>query len=143
MPDVVHTIAARIRRLVGNRRHVVRHRTSLPLSLSLIDERDARVENQLALRGVTQEISESGLTFVVPAGDFGSTSPYLTGRPFQIVLKLPVRLVEMHVVTVHYEKLQREGYLIGARITRMSDDDRTRYMAYMRRLSMKAEARGM
>lgn len=133
MPDVIHTIAARLRRFVGNRRHVARHRIRLPLSL--VDG----TEDASVVGGTTREISESGVTFVVPSVDSAGMS---LGGALQIVLKLPVRLVEMSVIVVRHERLP-EGYLVGARITGMSKGDRAHYIEYMRRLSMKADCRGM
>jgi hypothetical protein len=47
--------------------------------------------------------------------------------------------MEMRVAPVRYEQLEREGvasgYLVGVRISGMSDDDRDRFADYLRGLS--------
>jgi hypothetical protein len=51
------------------------------------------------------------------------------------MLELPSGRVEMRVMPVRYEQLEREGvtsgYLIGVRIEGMADDDRARFGDYL------------
>lgn len=143
MSDVIHATVARLRRFIGNRRRVLRHETRLPLSLRLLNNESGGGETAPTLEGNTRDISETGLTFVVPSIHFDDTSVGMADRPLQIVLELPVGPIEIHAAALRYEQHHRLGYLIFARITHMSDVDRTRYTAYLHRLSMKAEGWGM
>jgi hypothetical protein len=90
------------------------------------------------LKGHTLDISSTGLALVVPAIRIGEH--YLAGsdRKLYIKLELPSGSVEMKVATVRYESLEESheesGYLIGARIAEMSDQDRASYGTYVAEL---------
>ena len=65
---------------------------------------------------------------------------YLVGGEgtMRIELDLPDGPLELHATPVRYEQIDEgdteRGYLIGARITSMSDADRERFRAYLRTL---------
>jgi hypothetical protein len=88
--------------------------------------------------GHTLDISSTGLALVVPAIRIGEH--YLAGadRKLFVKLELPSGPVEMKVATVRYESLEESsdesGYLIGARISEMSDQHRASYVAYVSKL---------
>ena len=61
------------------------------------------------------------------------------GRALVVKLELPDRTVEMQATTAHYVRLDSGGqvthYLIGLRITSMSDEHRALYNAYLDELN--------
>jgi hypothetical protein len=97
-----------------------------------------------ALEGHTLDVSRTGLALIVPAIRIGEH--YLAGadRKLHVKLELPTGSVEMKVATVRYESLEESreetGYLIGARITDMSDADRATYDSYIAKLMKRAPA---
>jgi hypothetical protein len=82
---------------------------------------------------------------IVPAIRIGEH--YLAGadRKLHIKLQLPNGPVEMKVATVRYESLEdsheETGYLIGARISEMSDTDRASFEKYLANVLAKSEPR--
>jgi hypothetical protein len=87
------------------------------------------------LDGHTLDISRTGVALIVPAIRIGEH--YLAGadRKLHVKLEMPTGPVEMKVSTVRYESLEESheetGYLIGARISEMSDQDRATYDRYI------------
>ena len=145
MPELIRSIASRLRELVGNRRRAPRFiahlEVGLALSVSLSNAKPrARDDDQpLKLAGYTRDISATGLALIMPAIRIGGQ--YITGenRTLEIILKLPSGTVTVRATPVRYSPLDEEGidtgYLIGAQITHMSDEDRARFDAYLRTLT--------
>jgi hypothetical protein len=145
MPELIRSIAGRLREIVGNRRRAPRYIThleaGLALSVSLANAKPrAREDEQsLKLAGYTRDISSTGLALIVPAIRIGGQ--YITGenRTLEIMLKLPSGTIKVKATPVRYSPLEEEGtdtgYLIGAQIVHMSDEDRARFDAYLRTLT--------
>lgn len=134
MSELPRRIVSSLRRFVGNRRHSKRVQIRLKFTISLSDPRvGSNGSRRLpALDGHTLDISNTGLALVVPAIRIGEH--YLAGdeRKLYVRLELPGGPVEMKVASVRYESLEDEnGYLIGAHITEMSNDDRAAYDGYL------------
>jgi hypothetical protein len=146
MSELPRRIVSSLRRFIGNRRHSRRVRARLPCTVSLSDPRlGANGSRRLpALNGHTLDVSSTGLALVVPAIRIGEH--YLAGaeRKLHVKLDLPVGPVEMKVATVRYESLEEggeeSGYLIGARISEMSDQHRASYHSYIANLLKQAPA---
>ena len=146
MSELPRRIVSSLRRFVGNRRHSKRVRARLTFRLSLSDPRvNSNGSRRLpALEGHTLDVSSTGLALVVPAIRIGEH--YLAGdeRKLHVKLELPTGPVEMKVGTVRYESLEESseesGYLIGARITEMSDQDRATYDSFIAKLLKRAPA---
>jgi hypothetical protein len=140
MSELPRRIVSSLRRYIGNRRHHKRVRAHLKFTISLVDPRvKANGSRRLpTLDGHTLDISSTGLALIVPAIRIGEH--YLAGaeRKLFVKLELPSESVEMKVVTVRYESLEEDseesGYLIGARIAEMSDEDRTAYNNHVAKL---------
>ena len=99
------------------------------------DASDSGVQHLRACAGHTVNISEFGLAVVLHAQNIDEQ--YLIGREgsMAIELDLPNGLsIEIQATPVRYEKLD-EGYLIGARISEMSDRDRELFKEYLRELA--------
>lgn len=144
MSELPRRIVSSLRRFIGNRRHSKRVRTRLSFTLSLSDPRvSSNGSRRLPrLNGHTLDVSVTGLALIVPAIRIGEH--YLAGdeRKLHVELKLPTGPVEMKVATVRYESLEESGeesgYLIGARIADMSDQDRATYNSYIAKLQKRA-----
>ena len=140
MSELPRRIVSSLRRYIGNRRHHKRARTHLNFTISLVDPRvKTNGSRRLpTLDGHTLDISSTGLALIVPAIRIGEH--YLAGaeRKLFVKLDLPGESVEMKVVTVRYESLEEgseeSGYLIGARIAEMSDEDRSAYNNHVAKL---------
>lgn len=146
MPELVRSIASRLRAFVGNRRRARRYRAALPATVALFQSKTkTNIETAAAstatarlptLAGETCDISETGLSIIVPAIRIGEH--YLSGnnRELDITLELPSGAsIRLRATPVRYEQLTREGhktsYLIGARITEISDDDRRLFAKHL------------
>lgn len=140
MSELPRRIVSSLRRYIGNRRHHKRVRAHLNFTISLVDPRvKTNGSRRLpTLDGHTLDLSSTGLALIVPAIRIGEH--YLAGadRKLYVKLELPDESVEMKVVTVRYESLEEDseesGYLIGARIVEMSDEDRTAYNNHVAKL---------
>jgi hypothetical protein len=145
MPELIRSIASRLREFIGNRRRAPRFVThlevGLALSVSLSNAKGSAVSDvqPLKLAGYTRDISATGLALIVPAIRIGGQ--YITGenRTLEIMLKLPTSTIKVRATPVRYSPLDKEGtdtgYLIGAQIVHMSDQDRTHFDAYLETLT--------
>jgi PilZ domain len=89
------------------------------------------VQHLRAVAGHTVNISQHGLAVVLHAQNI--EEQYLAGGDgsMSIELDLPSGVsLEIHATPVRYEK-REDGYLIGARISDMSDRDRELYEEYL------------
>lgn len=81
------------------------------------------------------DLSPNGLALVVPRITLGEHHLVGENRGLNLKLLLPGGPVEMQVTPVRYERLDEDqpetGYLIAAKIVRISDDDRSKYSAYV------------
>jgi hypothetical protein len=93
------------------------------------------VQHLRAVAGHTVDISALGLAVVLHAQNIDEQ--YLLGAEgsMAIELDLPNGLsIEIQATPVRYQKLD-EGYLIGARISEMTDRDRELYLEYLGELA--------
>src|SRR5229473_6617507 len=96
---------------------------------------DGGVQHLRAVAGHTVNISEMGLAVVLHAQNIDEQ--YLLGAEgsMAIELDLPNGLsIEIQATPVRYEKLD-EGYLIGARISEMSERNKEFFDAYLQESS--------
>jgi hypothetical protein len=134
MSELPRRIVSRLRRFIGNRRGSKRVGTRLKFTLSLSDPRVSTNGGRRlpTLDGHTLDVSMTGLALIVPAIRIGEH--YLAGaeRKLHLKLELPGGPVEMKVASARYESLEDDtGYLIGARIIEMSDEDRAEFQKYV------------
>jgi len=146
MSELPRRIVSHLRRFIGNRRRFKRARARLEFTLSLSDPRaNTNGSRRLpTLKGHTFDVSTSGLALIVPAIRIGEH--YLAGaeRKLYLKLELPSGPVEMKLASVRYESLDEDheesGYLIGARIVEMVDEDRATFNAYVNKLISHSQA---
>jgi PilZ domain len=146
MPELIRSIASRLREIVGNRRRAPRYLThleaGLALSISLPHAKPGseKAGQSLNVAGYTRDISATGLALVVPTIRIGGQ--YITGenRTLEIMLKLPTDIIiKVKATPVRYSPLEEDaadtGYLIGVQIIWMSDEDRARFNDYLQTLN--------
>jgi len=101
------------------------------------DTSQSGVQHLRAVAGHTVNVSEEGLALVLHAQNIDEQ--YLLGAEgsMAIELDLPNGLsIELEATPVRYEK-RDEGYLIGARISKMSDRDRRLFEEYLSELEAR------
>ena len=138
MPELLRSIVGRLREIAGDRRHAYRRRVKVPVSVS-IHHFDGHTNGRRpvpAIQGHTRDVSSTGLGLIVPAIRIGEH--YLTGedRQLKIVLDLPSGPIQMIVTPVRYEPIDpgedEQGFVIGARITEISPQDRESFKSFMK-----------
>jgi hypothetical protein len=142
MPELIRSIAARLRSIVGNRRQSPRLKTKLPLTVSIAGRQTKAAATGArrapVLSGHTRDLSATGLAFILPSILLGEQHLTGEGRTLHISLELPAGPIMIQAVPARYERLEEEAteklYLIGARITKMSDEDRARFEEYLKLL---------
>jgi PilZ domain len=92
-------------------------------------------EQTLPLIGYTRDISESGLALLVSAKSMSVLYSLGQNYTLQLVLSLPTGPVDLEVAPARYQHIN-EGkagsfILIGAQITKISDEDRARFVGYL------------
>ncbi len=121
-----------VRAYVGNRRRARHYRVRLNMSVKFAHT-PHNTHRDSALDGYTYDLSQGGISFIVPAIRIGND--YLTGdnRRLHIVLELPAaRQISFQAVAVRYHQIEandgggnndgRKNYLVGARIAKIDED---------------------
>lgn len=135
MPELLRTLVGRIREFAGDRRHKPRLRVRLEFTVTVATPTKANGRRPASLQGYTRDISAAGLGLIVPAIRIGDR--YLAGENclLSIALELPDGPIQVTATSVRYEPLEdpiEMGFLIGTRITKMSDADRKSFLAYLK-----------
>ena len=119
------------------RRLKPRYNAELPCDLSPGDAELRSPDDRLECR--TRDLSESGVGLVAGSIYVGYTCVVDEGRALRLRLALPAGEIEVEATSAHYLRLDSGGdnpvYLIGLRITSMSEEDRTLYNDYLEELS--------
>jgi c-di-GMP-binding flagellar brake protein YcgR len=141
MLQLIRSLEANVRRFVRGIRQFPRHQPRLPFSLTMLDQSKGKgARHVMKVNGFTRNISETGLALLVPGIRKGDHHLAATNRRLLIVLELPNGSIRLQAKPVRYERLRSEnGYLVGARIISMSDDDRVRFRRYLYRLTRGAK----
>ena len=113
----------------------LRGKASLPFKVSLVGD----AMGAPPLEGHTRDMRATGLSLVLPDIKVGAHTLVDEDRVLLVVLELPTGAVEMQVVPVRYEQLESDGtaeqqFLVGVRITEISDSDCVRFVKYLRSL---------
>lgn len=133
----MRNFVGRLRAVVANRRISPRRNLRLPCSISIHDPRlkDA-TRRAPSLAAHTRDLSATGVALVTPAIRIGER--YLNEATLRLTLEHPAGVMTILVAPVRYEQLapdaEETGYLIGARIVEMSDEDRARFEAHLQQL---------
>ncbi len=137
MSQVLHTLEERFTGLFGERRRAKRRRAAcavrLPVGVSMEHEQlDPHAGHYPdPIMGRTQDVSETGLSLVLPKLHLGAARIDAEAYPLRIVLCLPGGIVIVHAVTVRCAPfVAEEGvdcFIVGAQIIHMSDSDQRSY----------------
>ena len=127
----------------GERRQSPRRRAQfevcLKASMKLIETNvsDEEEPHPLTFFGSTNDISASGLAFILPS--VRVDDKHCDGHTLQIHLYTPTETVKMKAAIVRCQPLnEREpekGYLVGAQITDMADKDRLLFEDHLSRIT--------
>jgi hypothetical protein len=137
MAEFTRAIVSRLRQYVGDRRHSTRRNVRLKFRLSLASPTKNLNGTQRtnSMVGYTLDLSVNGLALIVPAITLEDHHLVGENRSLSVKLELPDGSVAMQVTPVRYERFDEDaseiGYLIGAKITRMPEDDRARFEEYV------------
>jgi hypothetical protein len=144
MAEFVRSLVANLRRFVGNRRREARYKARLPFSVSLAGSKplvEGVRRRPPHLEGFTRDLSATGLALIVPSILLGEHHLTGEGRALLIRLELPAGPIELQAVPARYERLDEhetdKGYLVGARITKMSEEMRARLDEYLHSLKKR------
>ncbi len=118
------------------RRLSPRYNANLACTISLSAEDENLLFPQAKLAGRTRDVSESGLGLIVPSIYIGFACVVDEGRVLDLNLELPAGVVRLKMTIAHYLRMDEHGqeessYLIGARITEISPDNRALYAEYL------------
>ena len=140
MPELIRTIASRLRELVGNRRRATRHAVRLPVFVSLLD--NVPGEPPAGVAGHTRDASESGLAVVLPGIRVGDRYLVGDGVTLRLTLKLGEQTARLYGTPVRYERLEGgadgktdPGFFVGIRLT--EDGDRALLVDYLKGIKEK------
>ncbi|HEX8500272.1 MAG TPA: PilZ domain-containing protein [Pyrinomonadaceae bacterium] len=137
MPELIRTIASRLREMVGNRRRAQRRAVRLPVFVSVLD--GAQGAAPAGVAGHTCDASDGGLGVVLPSIRVGDR--YLAGDAvtLRLTLKLPDASARLYGTPVRYERLEgggdgqpAAGFLVGIRLN--DDGDRALLAEYLKNL---------
>ena len=134
MPELIRTIASRLRELVGNRRRAPRLGVRLPVFVALLDT--ATGDAPAGVAGHTRDASESGLAVILPAIRVGGRYLAGDGVTLRLTLKLPDASARLYGTPVRYERLEEgqpdAGFLVGIHLN--DDGDRALLSEYLKSL---------
>jgi hypothetical protein len=137
MPEVIRTIAARLRRFVADRRSAKRFAVRLRCTVGLASGRAIKNGGRAdtSLEGFTYDVSETGLRLLMRA--IHIDGHYLTGSgtTLLVLVELPDAPILLRAVAVRYDRLDEDdsqmSYLIGMQIKEMNNQDRERFVEYL------------
>ncbi len=144
MSQLLHSFAALLRRFAADRRTDPRRKEAgaarLPFRAELLGAQPGRGSRERlpVLEGHTRDISARGLALIVPSAHIREEYLRAEGRTLRITLELPTGPIVIHAEPVRYRQLDENnpaaGYLIGVRLTDISDGDNERFTRYLRRI---------
>ena len=138
MPELVRSVASRVRVYFKNRRQSPRLRVRLVFTIGLHRSTNGNGSNRWSqsLKGHTRDISANGLALLVPQVHLHGHHLAAEGRELDLRLELGGDPITMIVVPNRYEHLDTAelgcNYLIGTRIVSIDEEDRQRYLSFMR-----------
>jgi hypothetical protein len=137
MPELIRTIASRLREFVGNRRRAPRRPVRLAVFVSLLDASPGAPPAG-GVAGHTRDASDTGLGVVLPVIRLGGRYLVGDGVTLRLTLKLGEQTARLYGTPVRYEKLEADGpdtgFFIGIRLTETSGRDHALLIEYINSL---------
>ena len=138
MPELIRTAVTRVRSYFKDRRQSPRLRVRLLFSVSIhrATNGNGLVKPAPSLKGHTRDIGRHGLALLVPQVHLNGHHLAAEGRELELSLELNRgEPISMLVVPRRYERLEEAelgcAYLIGARIVKLDEEDRLRYLNFI------------
>ena len=134
MSELVRSVVSRFSRFLVDRRGEPRVSVRLPFSISIQETNgNGNGGRERLLEGYTRDVSAGGLGLIVNTVRIDGYCIVVDGRPRRLVLQLPNGPVTMLVLPFRSERLgdSGAGYIIGAEITDIGEEDRQRYLEYV------------
>ena len=138
MPELLRTIASRLREFVGNRRRAPRRAVRLAVFVSLLDASPGAPPAG-GVAGHTRDASDTGLGVVLPVIRLGGRYLVGEGVTLRLTLKLGDQSARLYGTPVRYERLEEgqdgqtdPGFLLGIRLH--EDGDRAMLSEYLKNL---------
>ncbi len=134
MSELVRSVVSRFSRFIVDRRGEPRVSVRLPFSISIQGTNgNGNGGRERLLEGYTRDVSAGGLGLIVNTVRIDGYCIVVDGRPRRLVLQLPDGPVTMLVLPFRSERLgdSGAGYIIGAEITDIGEEDRQRYLEYV------------
>jgi len=134
MSELVRSVVSRFSRFIVDRRGEPRVSVRLPFSISIQGTNgNGNGGRERLLEGHTRDVSAGGLGLIVNTVRIDGYCIVVDGRPRRLVLQLPDGPVTMLVLPFRSERLgdSGAGYIIGAEITDIGEEDRQRYLEYV------------
>ena len=137
----IRSVTAHLRRYIKSGgsffRHGKRYEAHLPFVVTLVGAGRRRARSlQDALVGYTRDLSETGVTLLLPSVRVGDA--YLTdaGSRLEVKLEFPDGTVKIIAAAVRFEQLALPeagcSYLVAASIVEMKKEERERYLKYLK-----------
>lgn len=138
--ELARSIASRLRRYAGDRRHAKRVKARLDFTLSLVGpalSSNGR-KRVISIKGHTLDLSDTGLALIVPSIIVNEHHLVGENRNMYLTLELPDGPIEMNVTPIRYERLDDHpteiGYLIGVKLVNGEERDRLKFSQYLSEL---------
>ena len=138
MPELIRSAVSRMRLYFKDRRESPRLRTRLVFTVSIHRTTDGNARRKSApfIQGHTRDISADGMALLVPQVHLDGYHLAAERRELEVSLEFGGQpTVRMIVVPRRYEQLEEPelgcGYLIGAQIIRLAEEDRRRYLSFI------------
>ena len=136
MLELIRSVVSRLRVYFKDRRRSPRLRVRLLFTVSIhrATNGDGSGKRAQTLKGHTRDISVKGLALLVPQIHFNGYHLAAEGRELKVDLDIGGGLpISILVVPRRYERLEEAelgcNYLIGARILKLDEEDRVRYLS--------------
>ncbi len=110
----------------------------MPLTISLQESKtqSGRLNFPQSIAGYTRNISDTGLSLILPSVHFGNRYLMDGDLALRVQIELPGETINCQVAPVRYEMLDENqsewGYLVGLRITNITEQERKRLAEYLR-----------
>lgn len=137
MPELVRSVVSRVRVYFKDRRQSPRLRARLVFTVGLHRETNSTWSSRWSqsLKGHTRDIGANGLALLIPQVHLHGHHLAAEGRELELWLELGGDPIKLIVLPRRYERLEVAElgcqYLIGARIVKMEENDRRRYMSFL------------
>jgi hypothetical protein len=137
VPGALKRLPSTSEKFPDNKRRAHRRSVRLPLSVSVMEVEavSGGLRYSPELAGHTRVINQFGMAIILPTVQIQNYNFADTNRRLLLKLHLPAGAIHLHVNPVNSQRLTgagaNAGWVIGARITKISDEDRERLARFL------------